>query len=172
MSNKDPLSVASLKRWLRIDEDDTYDDEDIEQLIEAAILHAKKYTGVDYANGGKSVEYIYDWPQSVRLKDENLEWTLEVHKDGSWVHQDADLIGDTLCIPADCHCSCDCDGCDGAPQLRLTTAPECGAIMSDIVTFVKQYVTFHYQNRGDCIDTSKLDAINKILRPYMCLAFA
>lgn len=165
------LSLDSVKAWLRMQACDTGQDAILKTLIAGGKARAAKITGYHF-DGSETVEYIRDWPKSIQI-DEGVDYTLEVHSGGAWKHQVHELIGDTICLPCDSACSCDCSGCDGAPRLRITCrqAPCSEHLEGDIVTYVLKYVAYNFENRGDA-DTNALSDIDRILSPYMKVAFA
>lgn len=168
---KDPISVEAISDWLHID-----CPEDIEPLIDSALGLVEEYTGIDYAGKGERIEYIRDWPEVITLPCggracEDLNWTLEVHKDGLWTPlSGAEQIGDTLCVGGQCACDCDCNACEGAPQLRLITWQGCGKTPAFVNDFVRRYTAYHYMNRGDAPDVAAEKALMKPLYRHMPIA--
>ena len=171
IADPSPLSLVNVKSWLRVEPCDTGQDAIIKTLIEGAKARAATMTGYHF-DGQETVEYVRGNPESLRI-DPNIDYTIEVHSGGVWKNQSHELIGDTICLPADCSCSCDCSSCDDAPRYRLTCRQKpCGtALESDIATYVLKYVAFHFENRGDASAQSGAD-IDRILRPYAKVMFA
>lgn len=174
MSAKDPISAESISDWIGVECPSEV--KKVKILIHEALGIVKVQTGLEHGAKGERVEYIRGWPEVVSLnctgRDcDDIKWTLEVHEGGLWVrHHGATQIGDTICIGGKCDCSCDCNACDGAPQLRLITWPACGETPTFVTAFVRKYVAYHYMNRGDTPDAKAERDLLSILRPFMPIA--
>lgn len=162
----DPLSTQSIANYLRID----CDDESLQCLIDAAIASAKETTGFD-VESGKQEDYFDARSLKIPLRSVTADWSLDRFDGSAWQSQEATQAGDELCIAQAC-CSCSCSSSCGlcSGKLRLTTTDKCDKKQAAFHFYVKEYVAYSWNNRGD-IDVGKLRGLSRILSPYTKVAF-